>query len=226
MRRVYSLTCLFTLALLALGCGSGSNTPAARLRVVHASPNAPAVDVLVDNNREVSGAPYTTSSAYLNLVPGTRNIKVNAAGTATTVINANLPLASGTDTTVIATNRLASIEPLVLTDNNTAPTAGNIKLRLVHAAPGAGNVDIYVTAPDANLATATPNFTNVAFKGVAPYLSVPAGTYRVRITPTGTKTVAIDSGSVALTSGQIRTAVAIGDPGVNQPLSALLLADN
>lgn len=226
MRSLFPLASLAVLALALAGCGSGSNAPAARLRVVHASANAPAVDVLVDNNREVASAPYKASSAYLNLVPGIRNIKVNAAGTSTTVINANPTLAGGTDTTVLAVGRLANIEPLVLSDNNTAPTAGNIKLRLVHSASGAGNVDIYVTAPEANLATATPNFSSVPFKGVSPYVSVPAGTYRVRITPAGTKTVAIDSGSLTLAAGQIRTAVAVGDPGVGQELTAIVLADN
>lgn len=226
MRPFVTLTCLLTLALALVGCGSSSNVSVTRLRVVHTSPDAPQVDVLVDDKRELSNVPYKASSPYLNLISGTRNVKVNAAGTATSVINANLTLATNADTTVLATGRLASIAPLVLTDNNTAPSAGNIKLRLVHAAPGAPSVDIYVTAPNASLASATPNFTNVPFRGVSSYLNVPAGTYQVRITPTGTKTVAIDSGSVTLTAGQIRTAVAVGDPGVGQDFGAILLADN
>lgn len=226
MRPLVTLGCLFTLTLALAGCGSSSNVSVARLRVVHTSPNAPQVDVLVDNNRELSNVPYKASSAYLNLISGTRRVQVNAAGTTTSVIDANVTLAANTDTTVLATGRLASIAPLVLTDNNTAPSAGNIKLRLVHSAPGAGSVDIYVTAPDTSLASATPNFPNVPFRGVSSYLNVPAGTYRIRITPTGTKTVAIDSGSVTLAAGQIRTAVAVGDPGVGQDLGAIVLADN
>ncbi|MCX6368305.1 MAG: DUF4397 domain-containing protein [Armatimonadetes bacterium] len=226
MRPLVTIACLSTLALALVGCGSSSSGTSPRLRVVHASPNAPQVDVLIDDVRELSSVPYKASSPYLGVFAGTRNVKVNAAGTSTTVINANLTLLNNTDTTVLATGRLASIEPLVLTDNNTPPTAGNIKLRLVHSAPGAGNVDIYVTAPTASLASATPNFSNVPFKGASSYLNVPAGTYRVRITPAGTKTVAIDSGSVTLTAGQIRTAVAVGDPGVGQDLGAIILADN
>ncbi len=226
MRPLVTIACLSTLALALVGCGSSSSSTSPRLRVVHTSPNAPQVDVFIDDTRELSNVPYKASSPYLNVRQGTRNVKVNAAGTSTTVINANLTLSNDTDTTVLATGRLASIEPLVLTDNNTPPTAGNIKLRLVHSAPGAGNVDIYVTAPTASLASATPNFANVPFKGASSYLDVPAGTYRVRITPTGTKTVAIDSGSVTLTAGQIRTAVAVGDPGVGQNLGAIILADN
>jgi hypothetical protein len=114
---------------------------------------------------------------------------------------------------------------VVLTDDQTAPASGNVRVRLVHASPAAGNVDIYVTAPTADIATTAPTLTNVAFRAVSNYLEVPAGTYRVRVTPTGTKTVAIDANNVALTSGQVRTAVAVDAPGGGAPLAAILLAD-
>ncbi|MBB6052914.1 DUF4397 domain-containing protein [Armatimonas rosea] len=226
MRSLTTKLGLLVLGLALTGCGSSSNVPVGRLRVVHTSPNAPLVDVLVDNNRELASVPYKASSPYLALLSGTRNIKVNAAGTTSSVINANVPIETGKDTTVLAVGRLAGIEPLVLSDNNTAPAAGNVKLRLVHSAPGAGNVDIYVTVPDAVLSVVPPTLTNIPFKGVSPYLSVPAGNYRVRITPAGTKTVAIDSGTLSLAAGQIRTAVAVGDPSVDQALTAIVLADN
>ena len=54
---------------------------------------------------------------------------------------------------------------------------------------------------------------------------MPAGNYQVRITPTGTKTVAIDTGALTLAAGQIRTGIAVEAPGGGAPLTALLLAD-
>ena len=197
----------------------------AQVRVVHASPDAPNVDVLVDNAVVLSNVPFKASSNFLAVPAGSRNVKVRAAGTSTTVIDANAPLTADKAYTIIATGRVASIAPLVLEDNLTNPAAGNIKLRLVHGSPTAGNVDIYVTAPGADINTATPTVPNVAFRAASGYLEVPAGTYRVRITPVGTKTVAIDVNNVTLTSGQIRTAVAVDAVGGGTPLSAILLAD-
>ena len=55
-------------------------------------------------------------------------MKVRAAGTSTTVIDANAPLTADKAYTIIATGRVASIAPLVLEDNLTNPAAGNIKL--------------------------------------------------------------------------------------------------
>lgn len=220
---------LFAAALSSIGCDDDDNPVApaatAQLRVVHASPDAPNVDVLLDNTLALNNVAFKGSSAYLPAPSGTRNLKVRAAGTTTTVIDANANLAAGGAYTVLATGRAASIAPLVLEDNLTAPAAGNIKLRLVHASPSAGNVDIYVTAPNADLTATTPTLTNVPFRAASAYLEVPAGTYRVRITPTGTKTVAIDVNNVTLTAGQIRTAVAVDAAGGGAPLGAILLAD-
>jgi len=135
-------------------------------------------------------------------------------------------LADGTDYTVIASDLVAQITPIVLQDDNTAPAAGNARVRAIHGAPSAPSVDIYVTAPDADLATATPVLTGVAFGDVADYLEVPAGEYQVRITPAGTKLVAIDSGALTLESGQVRTAIAVDAPGGGAPFDLLVLADS
>ena len=168
----------------------------ARVRVVHASPDAPSVDVLLDDAEVLSDVPYLASSAYLATSAGDHNLKVNAAGTASTAIDADVTLADGTDYTVIASDLVAEITPIVLEDDNTAPAAGNARVRAIHGAPSAPAVDIYVTAPGVDLGAATPVLTGVAFGDVADYLEVPAGEYQVRVAPAGTKTVAIDSGAL------------------------------
>lgn len=220
---------LTALALVGLSaCDDDPNplTPeAAQVRVVHASPDAPNVDVLVDDAVVLTNVPFRTASAYLPVDGGSRNLQVRATGTSLVVIDADAPLTAGASYTVLATGPVASIAPLVLEDDLTAPAAGNVKLRLVHASPTAGAVDIYVTAPAADLASATPTLSDVAFREYSPYLSVPAGTYRVRITPAGSKTVAIDVNNVTLAAGQIRTAIAVDAVGGGPPLGAILLAD-
>jgi hypothetical protein len=222
-----ALTLLATLAVSACDDDSDVTAPAtiAQLRVVHASPDAPNVDVLVDNTAALTNVAYKAASTYLQVPSGSRNLKVRATGTTTVVIDQTATLDQGSAYTVIATGRVASIAPLVLTDDQTNPAAGNVRVRLVHASPTAGNVDIYVTGPTADITTATPTLANVRFRVASNYLEVPAGTYRVRVTPAGTKTVAIDVNNVALTAGQVRTAVAVDAPGGGAPLGAILLAD-
>ena len=222
------LTLLLAAATLTGACSDDDNTgpdEQARLRVVHASPDAPDVDVLLDDAEVLSDVPYLAASSYLEAPAGDRNVKVNAAGTTTTVIDADVSLADGSDYTVIASGLVAAIEPLVLEDDNTAPAAGNVKVRAIHGAPSAPAVDIYVTVPGADLADETPVLTGVEFGDVADYIEAPAGAYQVRVTLAGTKTIVIDSGTLTLTSGQVRTAIAVDAGGGGGPFDLLVLSD-
>ncbi|MGZ8399296.1 MAG: DUF4397 domain-containing protein [Gemmatimonadales bacterium] len=223
------LTLGFAAAAFATACSDDDSTTAptteAGVRVVHASPDAPNVDVLVDDAQVLSAVPYLGASGYLDVPAGSRNVKVNAAGTSTTVIDADLPLTAGTSYTVIAGGLVSDIAPIVVEDDLSAPSSGNVKVRAVHGAPSAPAVDIYVTAPGADLAAATPTLTNVPFGAASDYLEVPAGDYQVRVTPAGLKVVVIDSGSLTLAAGQVRTAIAVDSEGGGAPFDLLVLAD-
>lgn len=214
-------------ALVACSDDNGSTGPTgdAALRVVHASPDAPNVDVLVDGGAVLTNVPFGAASDYLEVNPDRYQVQVVPAGATTpVVIDASLTLNPGGSYTVLATGELAEIAPLVLGDDRSEPAAGQVKIRVVHAAPAAAGVDVYATAPGADINTATPVLVNVPFRGVSGYLAVPAGEYQLRVTPTGTKTVAINA-TVDLMAGQVRTVVALDAVGGGAPLTAIVLED-
>jgi len=219
-------------ALPLIGCGDDDGVAppppgpqTAFLRVVHASPDAPPVDVLVDGAVALQNVPYEAFSGYLPVEAGLTNVQVRPTGTTTTVINVTPDLAAGKSYTALAVNPVATITALLLEDDRTPPGSGAVEVRVVHGAPSAPNVDVYVTAPGADINTATPVLTNVPYLGVSDYLSVPPGTYQVRVTVAGTKTVAIDSGALTLDGNSIRTAVALDAPGGGTPFGLILLDD-
>ncbi len=194
----------------------------ARIRVVHASPDAPAVDVCGNGAVAFAGATFPGATDYAEVPAGTLAVNVVAAGSdcATDgVIVADLPLAADTDTTVVAANLLADIEPIVLNDDNSDPAAGSAKVRFVHASPDAPTVDI-------TLVDGTTLFDNVAFKGVGDYIEVDAQTVDLEVRDETGENVVLTLPGVTLEDGTVYTIYAIGLLAGDPDLDALITVDN
>jgi hypothetical protein len=211
-------------ASIVAGCGgdSASNT---QLRVIHASADAPNVDVLVSGAAVLTNVPYKTASGFLTIPSGTTRVQVNPTGAATSVIDVSPALTRDRKYSAVAVGSAAATAPaaqkisaVLVDDPGNAPASGNVKIRVVHGAPAVPAVDIYVTAPGATL-PALPTIAALAYTSVAPAsgqvaLEVPAGNYQVRATLAGSRTVAFDSGQVALAANADLLMTAIPASGV------------
>ena len=218
MKRLLVVSVVLVLSL-ALVTSALAQSDMARVRVVHASPDAPAVDVWVNGNVAFSNAPFKGITDYAALDTGSYQVQVTPTGaTEPVVIDATLDLAGGTDYTVVAVGQLANIEPLVLVDNNSAPAAGKAHVRFVHASPDAPAVDIAVTGGPVL-------FSNVPFKGVGDYLPVDAGTYDLEARVAGTQDVALSVPGVQLNEGTVYTIFAMGLAGGEPALTAVPSVD-
>jgi len=218
MKRLLVVSVVLVLSL-ALVTSALADSHMARVRVVHASPDAPAVDVWVNGNVAFSNAPFKGITDYAALDTGSYQVQVTPTGaTEPVVIDATLDLAGGTDYTVVAVGQLANIEPLVLVDNNSAPAAGKAHVRFVHASPDAPAVDIAVTGGPVL-------FSNVPFKGVGDYLPVDAGTYDLEARVAGTQDVALSVPGVQLNEGTVYTIFAMGLVGGEPALTAVPSVD-
>jgi hypothetical protein len=202
---------------------STGTTPTSSVLIVHASPDAPGVDILVDDaGPAVSNLEFPTNTGYVPLDAGTRNVKVNVTGTSTTVINADLALDPGQNYSVFAVNTVSDIEPLVLVDDLTAPASGKAHVRFVHLSPDAPAVDIALANGGAVL------FGNVAFKEFLGFSPLDAGTYDLEVRLAGTSTVVLPLPGITLEDGTIYTVFAKGlvSGSGNQALGAEIIANN
>lgn len=173
------------------------------VKVVHASPDAPGVDLLVDNTVAGTNLTFPNNTGYLNVNSGTRNIKVNVTGTSTTVIEANLNFAKDVNYSVFAVNSVANIEAIVVEDDLIAPAQGKTHVRFIHLSPDAPAVDITLT-------DGTVVFSNKSFKESSSFTPLDAGTYNLQVRVAGTTTVALDLPGITVEAGKIYTVFAKG----------------
>ena len=221
MMRFAPLLALTTLSLTSCGVMS-STKETARIRVVHASPDAPDVDICANGTAAFTDVAFPSATQYATVEEGTYQIRVVSAGGGCEgggVIDATLPLPADSETTVVAVNTLDSIEPMVLEDDNTAPAMGMAKVRFVHASPDAPTVDITLT-------DGTTLFDDVAFMELGDYIEAAAGTLDLEVRDeTGTAVVLTLEG-VTLEAGTVYTVYAIGLLTGEPALDALITVDN
>lgn len=150
----------------------------ARVRVLHLSPDAPAVDVFVDGVTDpvVTGLEFPDGTAYLDVPAGTYTFKVAPAGAgvdAAVLTVADLALAEGQGYTAVAFDVLESIQAAAFVEDTTGLPDGQIRVNVMHAAPMVGEVDIWVLGE-----TPTPLLVDVPF-GANAVLDLPVGSYPV-----------------------------------------------
>lgn len=205
---------------------------ASAVAVIHASPDAPNVNVLVDGTTAVTGLAFGQGTAPVTLATGAHTFAVQAqlpGGTVATVIPASggtlsETLAADTQYIIVAEGTVSDIGPQIYTRPLTPVAAGQARVQVFHAAPAAPKVDVYVTAPGAGVANATPLGT-FAFQGSLGPVSVPAGSYEIYVTPAGSKTVVYDSGTVPLSAGADLLISAIQNTGPGASPIALAITD-
>jgi hypothetical protein len=194
-------------AVMALPAGAfAQDEEAAKVRVGHFSPDAPAVDVYANGGAILTDVPFGVLSEYLEVPGGTYTIEVVAAGAdpadGAVIGPVDLDFAAGTMTTVAATNVLESIEAQVLLDEP-VPQDGIAQVRVIHFSADAPGVDIALDGSDVVV-------ENLEYPNAAGYLDLPEGEYDLEIRPTGTTDVAFDIDPLMLDGGNSFSVFAIG----------------
>jgi hypothetical protein len=141
-------------------------------------------------------------------------------------------LGSGKNYSVVASGLAnpppGTIAAIVLTDDNTAPGNGNVKLRVLHAAPGGiKNLDVYIVAPGTDISGLAPNISNLAYGQASGYQEVAATMNEVIFTdPSDPSKNPIINQTYTLTAGQIRTLVTVNvEGGTTMATTPLVLSD-
>jgi hypothetical protein len=153
------------------------------LRVVHASPDAPPVDIYVNDQTTplIEDLDYGEASAYLTVDPAAYTVQIRGAGALPTtdpVFEIDLTVPDGVRITAVASGLLAGKDEttefrvLPLVEDFAAPGGGNAAVRILHAGADAPTVALDVGNDGVPEVPALARFADTGASGVA----LPAGT--------------------------------------------------
>ncbi len=185
-----------------LGVGAEGD---ACVSVVHASPDAPNVDIYVNGDAAVTNLAFGWWTEWVALPAGEHQVQVTATGAAidTAVIDATLTLEAGKAYQVAATGFVAEIAPQVYEIDLSNMAADSARVQVMHAVPDAPAVDIALTGGDVLI-------SDLAFGSASDYLEVPAGSYDLEVRVAGTTDVALPLPGVALEGNMLYDVIAVG----------------
>jgi hypothetical protein len=168
-----------------------------KVRFVHAVPGGPNV-TLQRNGANESGATdmaYKSASQYYDVDTEDYTFSLRTASGDVELDTIEFNADRGNKYTLVALSTDSGAELLNIRDPyNKSVTSDDARLRVLNAAANAQPFDVYMTAVDADLAAATPRLSDLGFKEVQPQsgddsIDLEQGTYRLRLTPTGSKAV-------------------------------------
>jgi hypothetical protein len=187
------------------------------IRLVHASPDAPAVDIYMNDEQIVSEAVFADATNYFSVPEGTNSIQVYAAGTKgkqAPVLSTTVNLQGGMAYTAVAANTLQNLELTVLEDEM-GVTNGKAKIRVSHFSPDAPPVNIGLKSGDVL-------FNKLTFKQTTNYEELEPNTYDLAVTTADGSELVLDLSETELAENTIYHILAINT--ANQ-LEALMLED-
>jgi len=189
------------------------------IRFFHASPDAPAVDIYINQRLVAKKLKYKSFTPYLGLILGDYTVEIYAAGTYTNpVIKSNVNIPSKSIFTAAAINELANIQLYVIPDPIIPPLNNMARLRFIHLSPNAPAVDF-------TLSNGMDIFPDVSYKEITNYKSFINSRYTFQLRLAGTDTIVLTVPNILLRPARNLTAYAVGLAGSNPPLQMLIVMD-
>ena len=207
---------LAPVSLLLAGCQAVVSSPtASQVRIIAASPDAPGLDMYLNNNILAYNLGFGSITSYISVDAGTDSVAADTAGTKQVLVSAKNTFVNSSQYTVLIGNVAANLQELVLKDQAQAAPSGQISLRFIDQATQIGALDLYLVPMGQKFTAVTPLVTNLTFGNAPSYLNVPTGTYTLVVVPSGTvptsMTVATYTGAQVTYSGGSATTIVLLD---------------
>jgi hypothetical protein len=182
----------------------------AYLRVLHAIPDAPQVDVFVNGQKTVSGAGFKSVSEYMPLPSGSKLFKIAASGKTDALLEGKKTLSKDKYYTAIAAGTAAKPTFILQNESTGKAVEGKAKVRVFNLAPEAETVNV-TTASTRSKAGYIKWASNLAF-GKSAMKTVTPNTLTLQLRATDDKVLQEVSGA-KFEADKRYAAFVIGSPG-------------
>ncbi len=174
------------------------------VRVFHASPQAPPVDIYINESLAFSNLQYKQFSNYTSLGVGDYRIDVFQAGDTTKpIISGALNIEDGKMLTVAAIGDLNDLGLLLIDDDVTKETSDNYgSFRIVNLSPNSKSIDVLVNGKSVVM--------DLEYKQNTSYIDARPNRYNIDVTQTIEKVLLL-SFSALIKSNRIYTIYILGD---------------
>ncbi|CAN5433429.1 hypothetical protein BH10BAC2_BH10BAC2_47570 [soil metagenome] len=208
MKKVISAFLMLLFILYGCGLTGGETTPpSAGIYIIHASPNAPAMDVALNSNPIATGYVYGKDSGYFLTAPGTYAFQVTQLNVSTPVLDQLVNLPVGNYYSMYLIDSFSKQKVLFIEDKLTTDTFSYAKIRLFDFCPN---------SPKAKAIFASTNQDTLIFSGryfndqgtsggYTNFSAVPAGTYNLTLYQTDTTLFIKDLGNIVFSGGKYYT---------------------
>jgi hypothetical protein len=173
-------------SLALSGCGGASNDDTATLRFINGTVDDASADFWLAGAVAYSAlANGGALSSYGSTTAGDVQVALHAAGASTARLTATHAFSSDSNTSVLAYGSLAtSLAFKFIDESNAAAASGSFKVRAFQGSPSLGAADVYITNTS-SLSGLSPTLSLSAYAELSSFVTLTAGTYRVRITASG-----------------------------------------
>jgi hypothetical protein len=202
MTQFLKLAFLSGAALVLSACGGNDvaqafNLGAPQARFVNVVPGSPALALYRkgDLQADAGNQAYEGASKYFDTVNVTSTWDVRDASVGTELGTTSMRAENGTRYTIVALPGSGTMYNLLqISDPYGNALDAKARVRIVNGDAATGTMDVYITAPGAALESTTPAMAAVASQMPSPAtgadsMSLSSGSYQVRLTGAGTKSV-------------------------------------
>jgi hypothetical protein len=167
--------------------------PVSYVSLYNASPNAPGLNIIVDN-RTINSQPlsYADNTGYMRFYTGERTLAFGPYGANNVTLDTVVTLVDERPYSVFVVDNFERAEVLVLTDTSAAaPATGKAMVRFVNLSPDAAPLALKVKDAEGNLTD------EVAFKDATEFMEVDAKAYNLEVTAGSTPVLNLPDISLA-----------------------------